>query len=216
MPFISTAQTFNYKTDFDSILLRTNEKDDPLFHQKLEFRFNENDTNLSDFEILALLINYTSNSNYAPYEILDDEEKIKEKIDLFQFEEAINLCDSLLRLHPYNQMALFQKSFAFLKLNQLDSAEFYSFKFNRIMDAMAASGNGSVENAIFSLGTKDAENFIYERLTREIMEIGSGLDSNGNFIDIIQITDHQKDTSIIHFQIQHAINQLYKADSTNK
>ncbi|KAA3648588.1 MAG: DUF4919 domain-containing protein [Bacteroidetes bacterium] len=208
LPATTLAQVFNYKTDFESVLKRTKDSTDALFYQNLAKRFDKNDSSLSDFEILALLINYTSNKNYTPYKVINQEDRIKKKLSVFQFDEAIRISDSVLSFHPYNQMILFQKSYAFFKLEQIDSANFYKYKFNRIMDAMAISGSGTFDDAIFSLGSKDSENYIYKRLAKQIMQIGSSVDSSGNFIDVIQITDHQKDTSILYFQIQHAINKL--------
>ena len=216
IPIYSIGQRFNYQMDFKTILKRTTDQKDDLFHEKLAKRFAKNDTSLTDFEVLALLINFTSNKNYAPYEILSAEDQITEQVKSFQFEDAINMCDSILKIHPYNQQILFNKAFSYFSLKKLDSAEFYKYQFNRIMDAMAFSGSGSREDPIFSLGSKDSENYIYERLAKQIMSIGSGTDSSGNFLDIIEITDFQTDTLTLHFQIQHAVNRLINTNKGNK
>lgn len=202
------GQDFNYQNDFQSILARTNTPSDSLYHEKLARRFSKNDSSLSDYAVLALLINFTSNQNYAPYSILKTEDRIVNLVQKFQYERAIELSDSILEFQPYNQQVLLNKAFSYYRLKKNDSADYYKYQFNRIMDAMAFSGSGSFKEPIFSLGSKDSENYIFERLARQIMTIGSGIDSAGNFIDIIEITDYQTDTTTIHFQIQHAVDRL--------
>lgn len=48
--------TFNYKEDFKKVLLKTNDPNDNLYYEKLLKRFNVNDSTMTDFEVLALLI----------------------------------------------------------------------------------------------------------------------------------------------------------------
>ncbi len=210
------AQEFNYGKHFDTVLARTSDPNDSLYHVKLEKRFHENDSSLSDFEVLAILIHFTADDHYAPYSILSAEEKIGQYIKRFQFQKAINLGDSVLLIHPYNQSVLLNMAYSYYKLENQEKGDYYRYQFNRIMDAMASSGKGTAEEPIFSLGSKDSENFIYEKLSKEIMTIGSGLDSSGNFIDIMEITDYQKDTIVIHFQIQHVIDRMYDSETPEK
>lgn len=207
-----SQEKFNYQQDFEHILLRTLDVNDSLFHKKLHQRFEVNDSTLSDFEVLALLINFTSNSHYDPYNILEKESAIGKLIQDFEYQTTIQKSNELLKTNPYNQNVLFKKAFAHAQLKQMDSAKHYKQQFNRIMDAMAYSGTGSSSSAIFSLGSKDSENYIYKKLAKDIMTIGSGVDSSGNFMDVVIITDHQKDTSILYFQIQHAVNRLIQTE----
>lgn len=209
----SFTQEFNYQKDFETILSRTNDSNDSLFHLELKQRFNRNDTTLSDFEVLALLINFTQNEFYQPYEILNNESKIENLVSEGEYDSAIRLCDSLLINHPYNQAILFEKALSHFAINQSDSSDFYRYKFNRILDAMAYSGKGtSTEDAIFSLGSMDSHSYIIRRLSQEIRQVGAGQDQQGNMIDIIETFKDGEGTRLMHFQIQHAVNRLLKSD----
>ncbi len=204
------AQTFIYDIDFDVVLKRTLDESDSLYHKRLAKRFTKNDPSLSDYEVLALLINFTSSKNYSPYETIGLEYNVSDLINHYQYDAAIKKCDSLLSYQPYNQEILFDKAYAYLNIGQKDSSEHYRYKFNKIMDAMAASGSGGMNDAIFSLGSKDGQNYIIQRLANRISTIGSGLDEDGNFMDIIESTNSSNDTLVMHFQIQHAINKLFE------
>ena len=206
--FPAASQTFIYHIDFEVVLKRTLDENDSLYHEKLAKRFAQNDPNLSDYAVLALLINFTSNKNYAPYEIVFSEYNVSNLIREKKFKEAINTCDSLLNFHPYNQELLFDKALIYYNIGDLDSSHFYQYKFNRIMDAMASSGSGAEGDAIFSLGSKDWQNYIVQRLSNQVNSVGSGIDETGNYNDIIQSTDSKNDTLVLHFQIQHAVNKL--------
>lgn len=211
--FITQAQIkFNYQEDFERVLLRTLDINDSLYYKHLHRRFIQNDTNLTDYEVLALLINFTSNSHYSPYSIIEKEVMIGNFIKEFEYEKAIKESNQVLKTNPFNQNILFKKAFAHAQLKQIDSAKYYKYQFNRIMDAMTFSGTGTSNNAIFSLGSKDSENYIYKRLAKDIMTVGSMVDSKGNFLDVFEITDHQKDTILLYFQIQHAVDKLIETE----
>lgn len=206
------AQEFNYKDDFETVLKRTKDSSDVLFHEKLMLKYQTNDSSLTDFQMLALLINFTKNDHYKPYQIAASESKIAMLNQKKQYREAILTCDSLLKNHPFNQAILFEKALAHFELNQADSANFYRIKFNRIMDAMSFSGTGtSSDNAIFSLGSRDSHNYIINRLSQQVNQVGSGVDEDGNFLDIIETVDENEGTHLLHFQIQHAVNKLLES-----
>ncbi|MEQ8909342.1 MAG: DUF4919 domain-containing protein [Vicingaceae bacterium] len=205
------AQDFSYKRDFQEILERSRDSSDVLFHNKLMKKYQANDTTLSNFEMLALMINYTQSEHYTPYAILDSETAIAELNGIEDHQRAIQLCDSLLETHPFNQAILFEKALAHYELDQADSAQFYRYRFNQIMDAMSYSGKGtSTENAIFSLGSKDGHRYIVNRLSQQITKVGAGQDDDGNMIDIIETVDEGEGIRIMHFQIQHAVNTLFE------
>jgi hypothetical protein len=203
------AQDFNYQRDFAKVLAHTQDSSHKLYHKKLMVKYMENNPDLSDYEMLALLIHYTSDPHYKPYEILSQEEGIKSLIEQKDYEKALRLCDSLLKHHPFNQAILFEMALMNFELERFEESENFRTKFNRIMDAMAYSGSGnSAENAIFSLGSKDSHHYIANRLSYTIQNVGAGQDDSGNMIDIIEAYEEGKGTRLLHFQIQHAVNQL--------
>ena len=68
--------TFNYKEDFKKVLLKTQNPSDNLYYEKLLKRFNVNDSTMTDFEVLALLIGFTDKPEYKPYQDITTEREI--------------------------------------------------------------------------------------------------------------------------------------------
>lgn len=56
--FVFGQTTFNYQNDFKAILQKTKDPNNVLSYDKLLRRFVSNDTTMTDFEVLALLIGY--------------------------------------------------------------------------------------------------------------------------------------------------------------
>ena len=67
---------FDYKKDFYEILEQTSDKTSNLYYLKLLPRFQSNDTTLTDYEVLALMIRYTEDSNYHAYSDISVEREI--------------------------------------------------------------------------------------------------------------------------------------------
>ncbi len=220
MALVSFGQDFefNYNNDYNKILSQTNDSSSNLFYDKLLNRFNKNDTTLSDYEVLCLLIGYTDNIYFKPYNYLKTEREIYDLNDEGKYNIVIVKCDSFLNFVPVSQQALIEKSFAFHKLGKKDSADFYSWKFQKIMWAMYRSGNGlTPETAFFSLGPADGQNFITKFFRSEIGIMGSGHDKNGNFVDILEIIVKDEKTGEVnkkklYFQIEHAVKKMFSPE----
>jgi hypothetical protein len=215
----STAQntfTFTYHTDFPKILAETKASGE-LNYQKLLKRFNANDTTLTNYEVLALLIGFTDSKHFDPYgDDLATSRQIYKLNDEGHYKKALSKCRSFLKNHPVNQQALIECSFAYYKLGNLEMSERYAWRFRKIMEAMAATGDGrTAQTAIFSLGPTDGQNFIVKHLRSKIGSMSSGRDTNGNFIDILQrvpksATADDDQSYNMYFQIQHAVSKMFK------
>lgn len=198
---------FDHNKDFEKILSETIDTSSTLHFDKLLKRFQYNDITLTDFQVLALLIGFTRNEHFKPYNYLTSEREIYALNDKGKYQEAIAKCDSFLVYVPISQQALIEKSYSFYKLAKADSAQYYMWKFRKIMDAMGQSGDGlTPETAIFSLGPTDGQNFIEKYLSSGIGTMGSGRDKHGNFVDIIEATqeDGEQEGINLYFQIEHA------------
>ncbi|MEO0470312.1 MAG: DUF4919 domain-containing protein [Bacteroidota bacterium] len=214
---ITKAQdlAFQYHTDFDSVLTLTQTENHPLYYPGQLKRFHQRDTSLSSFEILALMIGFTKQPYFRPYAYLETERRIYRLNDDGKFQEALQASDSLLALAPFSARALIEKSYALYKLNQPDSSAYYSWKFRSMMEAMAISGKGtSADEAIFALGPADGQLFVQKALASGIGTMGSGRDSLGNFVDILEaiIEDPEtgeKNNIRLYFQIQHAVSTMF-------
>jgi len=211
--------TFNYKNDFKKILGKTKDQKDNLFYGKLLKRFAVNDTTLTDFEVLALLIGFTNKPEFKPYQDLDIERKIYDINGDGKFQEALDSANIFLKLHPLSVKVLFEKAYSFHKLGQEDSAALYSYKGRRIFKAMSFSGNGkSPDTPIFALGPADGQDYIRKSIAAKIGgakigAMGSGSDKYGNFIDILEVVPKDGSSSYnLYFIIQHATDKMFSEE----
>jgi len=206
---------FNYHKDYEKILGQTNDTTSNLHYDKLLKRFQNNDTTLTDFEVLALLIGFTDNEHFKPYSYLSTERKIYSLNGNGKYKEALEMSNSFLLNVPVSQQALIEKSYSFHKLGQADSAQYYLWQNKRIMNAMAQSGDGlTPETAFFSLGPADGQNFIRKYLSSSIGIMGSGRDKYGNFVDILEAIwedkeSGKKESRSLYFQIEHASKTMF-------
>lgn len=206
---------FDYQKDYKNILKQTIDTSSHLNYDTLLARFQSNDTSLTDFNVLTLLIGFTNNEHFKPYSYLTTEREIYALNDRGDFEGAIAVSDSFLRYVPVSQQALIEKSYAFYKLGQKDSAQHYLWQCKRILRAMYESGDGlTPETAFFALGPADGQNFVRKHLGSSIGSMGSGRDKYGNFVDILEMVWEDKETGErrsreLYFQIEHASNTMF-------
>jgi hypothetical protein len=204
---------FNYHTDFKAILAKTKDKSDSLFYNKLLDRFVANDTTLTDFQVLALLIGFTDDANYKPYN-LSPERDIYELNDEGKYTKGLEQGLAFIQDHPLNVKTLFDVSYAYHKLGQPDSAQFYLFKGQRIFEAMYMSGDGkSPETPVFALGPTDGQDFILKFVGGKIGIMGSGRDKNGNFLDILEAELEDGTKIDLYFIIEHATQKMFDGKS---
>lgn len=201
--------SFNYQVDFKKVLTQTKDPNDSLAYNKLLKRFKANDKNLTDYEVLALMIGFTDKPDYKPYSDLEKEREIYNLNDIGKYKKALKMANKFLQKHPVNQQAIIEKSFSFYKLEKKDSADFYLYQFNRIMKAMDFSGNG-IEIPIFALGPADGQNYIRKYLSAGIGTMGTGRDKNGNFLDILGAKFEDGTSKSLNFIIQHATDKMFE------
>lgn len=213
----STVKTFNYKKDFKSILMNSQDQESNLYYEKLLKRFQDNDSSLTNYETLALMIGYTENPKYKPMEDMEKEVEIFDHNNANEFSEAIEKSKSYLQGHPLSLLVLREISYAYSKISKVyekdmvfDSAiyfnglsSYYMSLNDRIMEAMIFSGKGRTpENPIFSLGLADGEHFI-PNVGYEIEKKNTLWNKNGDFLEHIVALD-KLTTKDFYFVIQHA------------
>ena len=185
--FMFGQKTFNYTKDFKLILAKTKDKTNELSYDKLLVRFKKNDTTLTDYQVLALLIGFTDMSAYKPYADLAKERNIYDLNGKGKYKEGLASADSFLKTHPLSQKVLFEKAYSYHKLSNEDSANYYVYQGQRIFRAMYFSGNGqSPETPTFALGPADGQDYIRKFIGASIGSMGSGRDAEGNFLDILE------------------------------
>lgn len=214
LSIVTFGQNFDYQKDYASYLSRSNDLESPLFYSKLLSRFTEGDTSLQNREILHLLIGFTAKSEFQPYRYFSKERDISSLVEEKEYQRALQSADSLLAQVPVSQQAILGKSVALHYLEEYDESRLEFWKFQKIMKAMAWSGDGMTpETAFFALGPADGQNFINLFLRKSIGTMGSGSDKYGNFVDILEIVfeDPSGNTQSlpVYFQIEHAAKTMF-------
>lgn len=209
--YVNAQTSFNYNSDFKTILAKTRDTANELSYNRLLKRFNKNDTTLSNFEVLALMIGFTDKEDYKPYADLETEREIYNLNGDGKFEKALAKADSFLSTHPLSVKTLFEKSYAFHELNNQDSAAAYIIRGRRIFRAMHFSGDGkTTDTPIFALGPADGQDYIYKFVGATIGTMGSGRDKSGNFLDMLEAEYKDGKTVTFYFMIQHATEKMFK------
>ena len=157
--------TFNYKEDFKKVLLKTQNPSDNLYYEKLLKRFNVNDSTMTDFEVLALLIGFTDKPEYKPYQDITTEREIYNLNGEDKFQEALDKGIKFIETHPLSVKVLFEIAYAYHKLGKEDNVKKYTYKGKRIFEAMYFSGNGtSMDTPAFALGPADGQDLFIKLL----------------------------------------------------
>jgi hypothetical protein len=210
-------RNFNYQNDFKTILAKTKDTNDSFAYDKLLKRFAENDTTMTNMEVLALLIGYTAKPEYKPYQDLDTERAIYSLNDAKKYKNALRLSNDFLQTHPLSIKALFEKSYSFHKLGKEDSAQYYLYRSSRIFQAMYFSGDGKTpETPTFALGPADGQDYIYKFVGADIGSMGSGSDKQGNFLDILEVKFENGQRYSLYFIIQHATTSMLPDEDRKK
>lgn len=219
----TTPPPFIYHRDFKQIFDSTQESSSPVYYQKLIKRFLDNDSSLTNPEVLALMIGYTKNPHFKP---MDDMEKEIEIFDLNkngECREAIHKARPYLQTHPLSLLVLREISFAYQQVTKKefqknlimdsavlyqDSGIYYMALNDKIMEAMIYSGKGKTpESAIFSLGLADGEYFI-PNVGFKIEKKDTDWNKNGDFMEIIKTIIADQSTVNYYFVIQHAKQKI--------
>ena len=200
--------TFDYKRDFKNILEKTQDKGSDLSYQKLLIRFLNRDTTLSNAETLALMIGFTEDPKYKPFEDMQAEKEIFELNDGGNIDEALIKAKTYLQTHPLSLKVLSEASFCYHSFKKEDSAVYYMDLVDKIMSAMIYSGTGKKpETPIFSLGLADGESFI-PNIGMKVVNKDTDWNKNNQFMEIIDASKNVDDHINYFFIIQHAKEKI--------
>jgi hypothetical protein len=195
--------TFSYKRDFDYYLKESIIKKSKYNYSTLLNRFLKFDRTLNNNEIIALMIGFTINDNYKPYGNLNKEREIMSLIGNKEYKKSLTISKKLLKTNPLNFTALIEKGYALMKINN-DVTQFPSFSSRQVVDAILWTGDGSSNSPYFVLSPIDGQTIIKYIFGNPIGIMGSGSDSNGYFLDILEMKTDKESISK-HFIIEHAI-----------
>jgi hypothetical protein len=200
--------SFDYKRDFKSILEKTQDRENSLSYKKLITRFLERDSALTNAEVLALLVGFTEDAHYKPFEDMETEKEIFDLNDGGNVEEALVKVKPYLQTHPLSLSALKEASFCYHTLKKEDSAQYYMDLVDKVMNAMIYSGTGKKpETPIFSLGLADGESFI-PNIGMKILDKNTVWNKYSHFLEIIDASKSGDDHINYYFVIQHAKDKI--------
>ena len=186
----------------------TKDSTNNLYYDKLLPRFYANDTFISRYETLALLIGFTDQPDYKPFDDIDTEKEIFDLNDHENYEDALTEANAYLATHPLSLRVLKEKSYSLHQLKKKDSADYYMDLVHKIMRAMVFSGNGKTpETAIFALGLADGERFT-ENAGMTIGNKGTGENKSGAYMELIDAVTDDGEHKNLFFVIQHARNKV--------
>ena len=212
---------FKYSRDYAKIIALTKKDTSGLYFPDLYKRFAAADTTLTNYEVLALQIGYTDNDNYWPYQDIEMEREIWGLNEQKKYKEAIMTCDTLLRKNPFNLLACREKGYGLDKMGQIDSADYYFYKFDKIVTCDFSTGDGtSYETSWFVISPADGQWIIKLALQGSICFMGSGRDKDRNFHDILgyhpdeedqksEKKENSSDCMHLYFNIQHAAKRMF-------
>ena len=159
--FAIGQDSFDYDKDFKRIVKDSKKPNSDINYDKLLKRFLENDTSLTNYELIALQVGHTQTPDYKPYNDIEIERAIYDLNASSKNRAALELSNSLQRRNPLSLMLNLEKSYAFHKLGQSDSAGVYYERYLQLIHSSLWSGNGE-SKPYFVLGPIDGQ-IIIER-----------------------------------------------------
>jgi hypothetical protein len=199
---------FDYQRDFKSLVEVSKDKTSDLYYPKLLERFRNNDSTLNRRETLILMIGYTTQPHYRPYEDMETEQEIFQLNDEGDYETALEKSKRYLETHPVSLRVLKERSFSYHQTGKRDSAQFFMDLVDKVMSAMIYSGKGrDPEAPIFSLGLADGEQFI-PNIGMTIAHKKTGFNKSKNFMEIINAMTEEGVYLNYFFVIQHAKEKM--------
>ncbi|CAG5083281.1 hypothetical protein CRYO30217_02148 [Parvicella tangerina] len=206
---------FQYHLHFDSIASLSQDKKGDYFYDDLRERYEEGDTSMTSFDMLALIIGETQQDHYYPYELIPVEQEIMQLANKGEYANALYKCDSVLMNHPLNFTAILHKAFLEDKLGSL-TAKKSKFKFVLYLDVILSTGDGTYQAPIMVLGPGDGQLLVRYVFGAGVGNMGSGEDAYGNFVDILEVLKEGEEPTNMYFNIEHAVLRMFKEDVVKK
>lgn len=200
--------SFVYQRDFKAMLDSTKDNSNTVYYGKLLERFKNNDSSLSRREVLYLMIGFTEDNHYDPYNDMITEKQIFDLNESGDYTEALLESRDYIKDHPLSLRILKERSFSYNQVGKRDSAKYFMALVDKIMSAMIYSGKGrSAEEPIFSLGLDDGEQFI-PNVGMTITNKTTGRNKSKLFLEIINARTEENVSLDYFFVIQHAKEKM--------
>lgn len=203
-----TPTGFDYARDFKVIVEKSKDRLSEFYYHKLLPKFLDLDSTISNAEVLALMIGYTEDPHFKPFEDMEKEKEIFDLNDSADYEGSMAESKIYLDKHPFSLRVLKERSYSYNQLKNKDSAQYYMDLVERVMNAMIYSGKGRTpENPIFSLGLADGEYFI-PNIGMTVAGKTTDWNKHNHFIEVINAMNEMGEFKKFYFVIQHAKDKI--------
>lgn len=207
---IFSQNIFEYHKDFDKILAETKDASSVLNYDVQLKKYNSDDKEQTDNEMLALLIGHTAKATYKPYSDLSIANDLYELNEKGKYQEAVNSANKMLKSNPFHIKVLIEICYALNGLGKTEESINYNYRMFKIYKAMAYSCNGDFQKyPIFALSPKDGECFIKFYIRWQLGTVKSSKDENGDLIDVLEAKKGNESITY-RFFIQHTIKNVNK------
>lgn len=199
---------FNYARDFKAILEKTKDRNSELYYHKLLVKFLDFDSTISKAETLALMIGFTEDPHFKPWEDLQTEKDIFDLNDSADYQGSLDASKIYLETHPFSLRVLKERSYSYHQLKIKDSADYFMDLVDKVMGAMIYSGKGKTpETPIFSLGLADGEYFI-PNVGMTVANKTTEWNKYNQFVEVIDAMNEMGVHANYYFVIQHAKDKI--------
>ncbi|MBC3541891.1 DUF4919 domain-containing protein [Rufibacter sediminis] len=154
------AQTVS-KIDYSAIKTAVTSAKSKMYYPNLLKRYHANDPKLTQDEYKHLYYGWTFQSGYNPYKPNDQSDALNEMLLYERFPEIISTGKKLLATDPFNLDVMYLMHMAYGELNKKAESQMWLTKFEGLMAAIKASGNGrSKETAVVLNAPRDEYMFL--------------------------------------------------------
>jgi hypothetical protein len=170
-----------------------------FFYPLLLKRFNSLDTTLKKEDFKYLYYGFAFRENYFPFEMDDLEKRLKDLNYAKQFDNVIDLADSIYHSVPTNLTVLFEKSYALRSLAKKEEVIARS-KYNVLLKAVLGSGDGKSPETAYQVLFFGDEIEVLSALGLKIIERQTSLIDN-RFYDVWILGKNKQKLEKLYFDV---------------
>jgi hypothetical protein len=151
------SQHFSFTpVDFKNIRSAIAREKSAFYYPVLFDRYRNNDTTLSREEFRYLYYGFTYQEDYRPYAVHDAESAVnnllmKDTLTIRDFADICGYCREILELHPFSMHYLLTSAIACTRMERVEEARIYYYKYNSILSTILSSGDGATEPSAWSV-----------------------------------------------------------------
>lgn len=202
------SQNFTYSEDYPKYYKLSKIQDDANFYESLRSRFNEEGENFTKEEVIRLLIGQTAQKSYNAYGMVGLERSFL-ATDQVSPDTLLKYGKLVYEMNPVDLSVNYGLWMANAKIKNEQETKKYEARFKLIAESILSTGDGSKERPYFVISPIDGYVLITKYYEKEIGTMGSGEDSKGYFLDILEMVD-APDNKTLHFVIDHGMGGLSK------